>query len=83
MKQVLAIGTVFALVMGPCFASAQQFEQHGRGGTFYDITDQNRQNAITLANDFCKGLGMTAQIRFVTAGCGGTCSETALVFTCS
>jgi hypothetical protein len=82
MKQILAVGAVFALVWAPSFASAQQFEQHGNGGTFYDINDQNRQNAINLANAFCKGLGETAQIRFVTGGCGGVCSETALVFTC-
>jgi ferredoxin--NADP+ reductase len=63
-------------------AAGQQFERHGNGGTFYDITDQNRQTAISEANDYCKGLGMTAQIHFVTAPSGGGVSETALVFVC-
>jgi 5-formyltetrahydrofolate cyclo-ligase len=82
MKQILAVGTVFALVLAPCFADAQQFERHGNGGTFYDITDQNRQTAISEANAYCKGLGMTAQIHFVMAPVGGGVSETALVFVC-
>ena len=44
-------------------------------GTIYHITDQNRDEAISAATQYCKDHDRVVQIRYVTAG-----GETEMVF---
>jgi hypothetical protein len=86
MKRILAIGAASLAVLAPCVASAQkceqtselEFEQHGDGGTIYHVNDQNRDEAISEATQYCEAHGRTVQIRYETAG-----SETTMVFVCT